>query len=139
MPEPAGAVRSRPMSRRRLPRWSALLVLPLLVGALLLMHGLDARPGPDGIDGARTPSTLLREGDRAGHHDDGHCGACAAGHVMATCLAIVATVASLRRARRPVGGLASPRVPAVTAGSRAAPPVLHPPEAAWIRLAVMRC
>ena len=127
------------MSTRRLPRWSALLVLPLLVGALLLMHGLNPGPGPERMDRATAASTHLDDGDRPGHHDDGHCVACAAGHVMATCVAIVATVAGLRRARRTVGVVVMPRVATVTAGIRAAQAVLRPPEPAWVRLAVMRC
>ncbi|MFP5256524.1 MAG: hypothetical protein ACLGI8_11835 [Acidimicrobiia bacterium] len=62
-------------------RWTALLVLPLLVGALLLMHGLDARAH---VDRSPEPAPMAAVGHSdaaeptAGHGAE-HCSSCAAG------------------------------------------------------------
>jgi hypothetical protein len=128
------------MSSSRVPRWTALLVLPLLVGALLLMHGLDARASAGGLHeaSAATP-THAHHRQVPAEHDDGHCTSCAVGHVMAACAAIVATVVGVRLARRGAGSL----VPALVDGARgrlaAALELLRSSEPAWVRLAVMRC
>jgi hypothetical protein len=127
------------MSPRRLPRWTALLILPLLVGALLAMHGLDARATAGPIDGATAASTHPHDRDRPADHDDAHCTTCAAGHVMAACVAIVATVVGLRLAPRAVSPLLTPLIAAVTTGTRAAQQLARPPDPARVRLAVMLC
>ena len=128
------------MSPLRLPRWTALLVLPLLVGALLLMHGLDAGATTTGLHGTSTaaPTHDHPAETPAEHHDDG-CEACAVGHVMAACVAIVATVVGLRLARRATGIRLSSLVDAATDCIRAVRQLLRPPDPAWVRLAVMRC
>lgn len=128
------------MSPRRLPRWTTLLVLPLLVGAFLLMHGLDARVGTTGVAeaAAATPAQVEQEGQSQNHGPE-HCGGCAVGHVMAACVAIVATVVGVRLARRRLGMLFTTLVDAVNDWARVTRVVLRPPEPAWVRLGVMRC
>jgi hypothetical protein len=128
------------MSPLRLPRWTALLVLPLLAGALLLMHGLDAGATTDGLHeaSAAAPTHSHQGTSPAEHHDPG-CDDCAVGHVMAACVAIVATVVGLRVARRDAGGRVSTFVGSTTGRVGAARQLLRPPDPAWVRLAVMRC
>ena len=127
------------MSSLRLPRWTALLLLPLLAGALLSMHGLgagatDARPHAQSAEHAH-----VGPGEARAEHRDAGCDDCAVGHVMVACVAIVVTVAGVRLARRAVGT----REPALAATAiehlRAARKLLRPPEPAWVRLGVMRC
>jgi hypothetical protein len=128
------------MSPLRLPRWTALLLLPLLAGALLLMHGLDAGATTDWLHGAPVAApTHSHQGDAPAEHHDAGCDGCAVGHVMATCMAIVATVVGLQLARRAVGVRKSMLVGSAADGVRSALQVLRPPEPAWVRLAVMRC
>ena len=134
---PTRAVRSGVMSPLRLPRWIALLALPLLAGALLLMHGLDAgantTTGPHGAE-----ATHAHEPEASGEHHDGVCDGCV-DHVMAACIAIVATAVGVRLARRAAGTSASTVVGSTAAGVHAARQLLRPPDPAWVRLAVMRC
>ena len=128
------------MSPLRLPRWTAVLVLPLLVGALLLMHGLDAGAGATGLHGASAVAAdHSHQGEGPGEHHDGGCDGCAIGHVMAACVAIVATAVGLRVVRRVAGTRLSTLVAAATGRVRAARQLLRPPDPAWVRLAVMRC
>jgi hypothetical protein len=128
------------MSPLRLPRWTAVLVLPLLVGALLLMHGLDAGSTTDGLHGASAIApTHAHQGEAPAEHHDTGCDGCAVSHVMAACVAIVATVVGLRLARRAVGVRVSTLVGSARDGIRAARQLLRPPDPAWVRLAVMRC
>lgn len=128
------------MSPLRLPRWTALLVLPLLAGALLLMHGLDAGATTTELHGASAAASdhSNQSGAPAEHHDAG-CDGCAVGHVMAACVAIVATVVGLRLARRVAGTRVAALAATATGRIRAARQLLRPPDPAWIRLAVMRC
>lgn len=128
------------MSPHRIPRWIALLALPLLVGAFLLMHGLDARAGTIGATevAAAAPAHVEQDG-HASDHDDEHCGTCAVGHVMAACVAIVATVTGVRLTRRLVGVRVPTLLDAATSWTRDVREVLRDPEPAWVRLAVMRC
>lgn len=127
------------MSPLRLPRWTALLVLPLLAGALLLMHGLDAGATTTGPHGASAvASDHSHHGETPAEHHDAGCEDCAV-HVMAACVAIVATVVGLRLARRAAGTRLSTLVDRATGRIRAARQLLRPPEPAWVRLAVMRC
>lgn len=128
------------MSPRRRLRWSPLLVLPLLVGALLVMHGLDARADGTPSEGVRSISAHPHEvADPGTGSADGHCAACAAGHVVAACVAIVASVAGLRAARPILGAARRLLVAAAAAVVRAGGGPLRPPPPAWVRLAVMRC
>lgn len=128
------------MSPCRLPRWTTLMVLPLLVGAFLLMHGLDARASTNGVAeaAAAAPGHVEQDGQSENHGAE-HCGGCAVGHVMAACVAIIATVVGVRLARRPLRTLITTLVVAATQWARATREVLRPPEPAWVRLAVMRC
>ena len=128
------------MSPLRLPRWTALLVLPLLAGALLLMHGLDAGATTTELHGASAAASdhSHQSGAPAEHHGAG-CDGCAVGHVMAACVAIVATVVGLRLARRVAGTRVAALAATATGRIRAARQLLRPPDPAWIRLAVMRC
>lgn len=128
------------MSPLRLPRWTALLVLPLLAGALLLMHGLDAGASATGPAGASAVAPAHRhQGDTPPEHHDAGCDGCTVGHVMAACVAIVATVVGVRIARRAAGARLSTLVATAAAHLRAARLLLRPPNPAWVRLAVMRC
>jgi hypothetical protein len=134
------AVRSTAMSPLRLPRWTALLVLPLLAGALLLMHGLDAGASTSGLPAAAAAApTHAHHGETPAEHHDAGCDGCEIGHVMAACVAIVATVVGLRLARRAMGPRVATRAAAAPGLVRAARELLRPPEPAWVRLAVMRC
>ena len=126
------------MSPLRLPRWTALLILPLLAGALLLMHGLDAGATTNGLHRAAAPTHAHHAETPAEHHDAG-CEGCTVGHVMAACVAIVATVVGLRLARRATGTRLSTLVVSGLGRIRAARQLLRPPDPAWVRLAVMRC
>jgi hypothetical protein len=128
------------MSPLRLPRWTALLVLPLLAGALLLMHGLDAGASTAGLHGvAAAAPTHDHRAETPAEHRDAGCDGCTFGHVMAACVAIAATVVGLRLARRGTGTRLSTLVASSTGRIRAARQLLRPPDPAWVRLAVMRC
>lgn len=128
------------MSSLRLPRWTALLVLPLLVGALLLMHGLDAGATTNGLHGAWAAATEnAHHAETPAEHHDAGCEGCAAGYVMAACVAIVTTVVGLRLARRVTGTRLSTLVVFALGRIRATRQLLRPPDPAWVRLAVMRC
>lgn len=128
----------------RLPRWSALLALPVLVGAALLMHGMEAGASAPAVASAST-TTAVEPHAHDEHaspvgHDDGACDHCAS-HVMAACVAVLATVTALRASGRSLRTASVVR----TAGEVPAPSrrvlaeVLRPPDPAWVRLAVMRC
>jgi hypothetical protein len=129
------------MTPLRLPRWIALLALPVLVAALLLMHGLDAPAGASGGHGESaeaSPHPPGAEAPAAGQEAQA-CPTCVTGHVMVACLAVVATIAALHVVVR---AAALPLVASVDAASRrvlAAGQLLRPPDPAWIRLAVMQC
>lgn len=126
------------MSPLRLPRWTALLVLSLLAGALLLMHGLDA----GGHATAAVPAHVDAEGDRHDHGTSG-CESCpGTHHLLAACMAVAATAATLRLARRTRCRFAVARrsfaMQVGRAGSRLVE-LARPPDPAWVRLSVMRC
>lgn len=123
------------MSSPRRSTWVALLALPVLVGAVLLMHGLDA--------GTHT-TAAASAAEASGHdHDRAGCESCpGTHHVLAACVAVAATVATLRLARRTrcrfaVAGC-SFAMQVCRAGSRLVE-VARPPDPAWVRLSVMRC
>ena len=125
-------------------RCTWLLVLPLLVGALLLMHGLDAHAsegdgGPAAAVSASTAAVHPHE-DPAPAGDDHHCDGCLAGHVMAACVAVITTIAAIGLSRRLLsqGWLAAP-VAAAADHAHGLVELLRPPDPVWVRLAVMRC
>jgi hypothetical protein len=128
------------MSRPGLPRWAALAALPVLVGAVLLMHGLDARAG-----GSVTPVSPVAERHETGHdhdHDRG-CDSCPGPHhLLAACLAVVATIGTCRAARhlttRVRSAIAAARHDASRVGA-VLNELVRPPDPAWVRLSVMRC
>jgi hypothetical protein len=128
------------MSPLRLPRWTALVVLPLLAGALLLMHGLDAGATTDGVHGASVaaPAHAHRGEAPSEHHDTG-CEGCAVGHLMAACAAVLATGVGLHLARRATRARESRLAASAAGGTQADRQVLRPPEPTWVRLSVMRC
>lgn len=123
-------------------RWAGLLAVALLVGALLLMHGLDARvhvdPGPEAHPVAAAAGHASEAEPSAGH-DDEHCPTCAAGHVMVACVAILTAFAGLICLRRVLGQAVATTAATTSGGVRVVHRVMRPPEPAWVRLAVMRC
>lgn len=128
------------MSPVRLPRWTAVMVVPLLVGALLLMHGLDAAATTGGLHGASvTASPHSHQGETPSEHHDTGCDGCAVGHLVAACAAVLATVVVLRLARGAAPVRVSTLIGSAPDGIRAARQVRRPPDPAWVRLAVMRC
>lgn len=124
-------------------RWTGLLALLLLAGALLLMHGLDARvhiePGPAAQPVGVSAAGDWDEAERSAGHDDEHCPTCASGHVMVACVAILTAFAGLICLRRALGQVVATLAAATSAGVQVAHRILRPPEPAWVRLAVMRC
>jgi len=126
----------------RLPRWTLLLVLPMLVGALLLIHGLDAYAGEShhGAASASGPVVEAHPHDQATPADHGHCVDCPVGHVMAACVAIITAIGGVGLARRFLdrGILAAPAA-AVTDRVRSLVELARPPDPVWVRLSVMRC
>lgn len=126
----------------RLPRWTWLLVLPLLVGALLLMHGLDAHVGalhsPEVAAAELVVPDHPHRDSVPAEHD--HCAECLAGHVMAACVAIVTAIGGIgiaRRLLRQASFVAS--VVAAATRVRGLVELPRPPDPAWVRLSVMRC
>jgi hypothetical protein len=127
--------------RTRLPRWTWLVVLPMVVGALLLMHGLDAHASPPHPAGASAGATAVEQphGPSAAG-DDGHCSDCVAGHVMASCVAIISAIGGLGLVRsRPTRRSPAATAAAVVVGVRGLVAQARPPDPAWVRLSVMRC
>lgn len=125
----------------RLPRWTALLALPLLIGALLIMHGLDAKASANS-------ATTAHASVEATSHSHGHpaqatssergCDHCTAGHLMAACTAVIVTVGAIRLRRSTTLGRLAVAPHRVAAGSlKILRDVVRPPEPAWVRLGVM--
>lgn len=139
----ADAVRS-PLMSAPVHHWTSLLVLPLLVGGLVLMHGLDAhaRGGDAGAAAAVSASTAAAHphDDPVPAGDDHHCDGCLAGHAMAACVAVVTTVAAIGLASRLLSqGWPAAPVAAAAGRARGLVELLRPPGPVWVRLAVMRC
>lgn len=125
----------------RLPRWTWLLVLPTLVGALLVMHGLNAHAGDPRPSEARSSALVAEQlHDESAPAEHGPCLDCLAGHLIAACVAVIAAVGSITLARRlqSRGGLVSP-VPVIAGRARGLIELARPPDPAWVRLSVMRC
>ena len=122
----------------RLSRWTVLLVLPLMAGALLLMHGLVAGASEDASHASMSEATS-HEHPAPASHEERHCEGCVAGHLMAACVAVVASVATVSFSRRAIRGPRTATPLAETGLLRTARELLRPPDPAWVRLAVMRC
>jgi hypothetical protein len=126
----------------RLPRWTWVLVLPMLVGALLLMHGLDAQAGDHHAAATSASASVVdaHPHDESTTAEHGHCVDCLAGDVVAACVAIITTVGGLGLVGRVLtrGTLTAPTA-AVTDRVRSLVELARPPDPAWVRLAVMRC
>ena len=122
----------------RLSRWTAVLVLPLLAGALLLMHGLDAGAS-EAAPHASVSGSAPHEHHSAPAHDEDHgCDDCA-GHLMAACLAVVASIATFSLARRMIRGRWTTSTPSILSHLiRRARELLPPPDPVWVRLAVIQ-
>lgn len=118
-----------------------MLVLPLLAGALLFMHGLDAGASTSGLHGAvaAAPATHPHHSDAPVEHRDTGCAGCTVGHVMAACVAVVGTVMGLRLARRVTAMRWSALLVAAVGRAWTARHQPRPPDPVWVRLAVMRC
>lgn len=126
------------MPRSGVPRWAALAALPLVVAAVLLMHGLDASAG------APAPATASAEHHHsAGTDHHGTCDSCPGPHhLVMACVAVVATIGTCRAARR-LSTRMRAGVPAVrTVATRARSLLIDampPPGPVWVRLSMMRC
>jgi hypothetical protein len=106
------------------------------------MHGLDAHLG------ALHPPEVAAAGHVDADHphdgstptEDGHCADCAAGHMMAACVAIITAIGGFGLVRRFLtrGSLTAPAT-AMVSQVRALVELAHPPDPVWIRLSVMRC
>ena len=134
------AVASRAMPRSDRARW-ALLALPMLVGAVLLSHGLDSwisEPASSAAGVALSDAHEHPEG--AEGHAAEHCDGCLVGHLMVGCMAILASAATfVAVGRRPVRSALVRRTELAVRWGRPWGDLLRPPEPAWVRLAVMRC
>lgn len=114
----------------------------MLVGALLLMHGLDAQAGDHHPEttSASAPVVDTHPHDESTPAEHGHCVDCLTGHVMAACVAIITAIGGLGLARRQLsrGSLVAP-VAAAAGRVRGLVELARPPDPAWVRLSVMRC
>ena len=71
-------------------------------------------------------------------HADRDCDHCTAGHLIAACAAVIATVGAVRlRCSAGIGRLLTLVHRAASGPLRALRDVIHPPEPAWVRLSVM--
>lgn len=118
-----------------------MLVLPMLVGALLLMHGLDGQAGNTHHSGTPASAVVVEEHphDESTPGDHGHCVDCVAAHVMAACVAIITAIGGLALFRRLLRGTLAAPVAAVAGRVRGLVMLARPPDPAWVRLSVMRC
>ena len=132
---PKGAVSVSAMVSTRRTLW-VLLTLPMLAGAVLLLHGLDAQAAE-----AHTAPSSEAASARDGHHHDApdHCASCSIGHLAAACVAIVVTTSALIiTSRRKVGARAAFTTPALLRVVRRSS-TRSPRPPAWVELAVMTC
>jgi hypothetical protein len=124
---------------RRLPRTLVLLVLPLLLGGFLLMHGVEATSTGGGHVAASAVDSHTDQPESGEHHHGATCPDCW-GHALAACVAVIVGLVTLRLTRRWVA-VARSALPLPTGVRlvRERWEQWHPPEPAWVRLAVMRC
>jgi hypothetical protein len=117
------------------PRWAIVVAVPLLAGAVLLMHGVDVA--------AHALPTAASTG--APHHDhhsgDEQCDSCPSAHpLVIACVAVAVTIAVVRRARLGDGSPPTRLGVALTEEARhRVVAVARPPDPAWVCLGVMRC
>jgi hypothetical protein len=125
----------------RLPRWTWMLVLPVVVGALLVMHGLDAPAGHTPHGGSPMSAGVIEEHphDESAPAGHGHCVDCLVAHVMAACVAILTAIGGLGLVRRLLYGSVAAAVAATAGRVRSLVELARPPDPAWVRLSVMRC
>jgi hypothetical protein len=115
----------------------------MLVGALLLMHGLDARVVDHHAEPVSVSASIVVDDDPVvesmpGEHD--HCADCLAGHVMAACVAVITAIGGVGLVRRLLAPGTLAALAAVVADCIQNPVGLaRPPDPAWVRLSVMRC
>lgn len=124
-----------------LPRWTWLILLPMLVGALLLMHGLDGQASDSHRSEAAASSSVVpgHSHDESPPGNHGHCVDCLAGHVIAACVAIFAAIGGLGLVRRfPTSGSPAAPARAVAGRVRGLVELARPPDPVWLRLSVMR-
>jgi len=124
------------MRRRAAARAIGFVALPLLVLALLFMHGLSARPD---AAGSSQGATSHEHGATPGHHDD--CPDCLH-HLVTTCVAVLTALAAWRLTRRLADRSPLGVDPGAGDGApvwRTLKPLGRPPDPAWIRFGVMRC
>lgn len=130
------------MPRSGLSRSAALAALPLVVAAVLLMHGLDASAGTPGTPVATGTSAVVEHHHDAGTDPHGSCASCPGPHhLVMVCVAVVATIGTCRAARH-LSTSARGAIPAVrTLATRVRGLLIHavPPSPVWVRLSVMRC
>lgn len=133
------------MTRAGLPRWAAPALAALLVGAVLLMHGLDAgaTPAPAG-DRLAAPAPIAHSASTGDHGSGAGCESCSRPHhFVAACVAVIAAVTVARAARHVTGRLAHGygHGRLVVAGQLTRPRAdrVSTPDPAWVRLSVMRC
>lgn len=128
------------MIRHRFALVAITVLTVIVVGGLLLMHGLDTHGSqmhPAPVDEV---SPVDGHGGHGTNHHDGQCDGCMAGAVMATCVAVITAVVSLSLVRRVMGARSlTPSMPSGLARLRRAVDLFMPPDPAWIRLSVMRC
>lgn len=111
-----------------------------MAGGLVYMHGIDPSPTMALAGVASAPTENWGHGAGA-DPDGGHPHDAPGMHVAALCLAVLASTAAVRLARRPVRRPHRPAVPSVWVGpsrrvvaALRGPPALGPPH-----LAVARC
>lgn len=144
-----GAVASELVSTRSESRWWAwVLALALLIGAVLLMHGLAVVAGEH--HGATSTAVMSGVGSHAaddlnGHlqatssSEDGNCLECVVGHVMAACMAVLTVIAGAGLLRyRPFAGRVTV-LAAVCDWTGTLVESARSPDPPWVRLSVMRC
>jgi len=115
-----------------------LLTLPALVGALLLMHGLDVGGATAGSATALAHAATDDHGEAANGHSEEHCADCGVGHMVAACVAVLATFAAVVVRRFHAGRAVFLGIGAAVSRGRPLGNPLRSPEPAWVRLAVMQ-
>lgn len=144
-----GAVASVLVSTRSGSRWWAwVLALALLIGAVLLMHGLAMVTGEDhGATATQAVSgTDVHAAGEPGAHleatsssEDGNCLECVVGHVMAACMAVLTVIAGVGLLRRRLFVGRMTVLAAVCDWTGTLVESARSPDPPWVRLSVMRC
>jgi hypothetical protein len=120
-------------------RTLGLVVLPLLLGGFLLMHGVDVSSDGGGHVAVAAAGAHPEPDHEEPHPHGGGCPDCW-GHALAACVAVLAGLVTLRIVRRWAAALRSrPALVAAVRLVRERWELWHPPEPAWVHLSVMRC